>query len=76
MSETLCWIYNFKCIKVQSFAQLFHLERPRDLVGMLEYLNLTLIGRHHSGIDDCRNIVRILQAMAEKNYRFYINGKL
>lgn len=30
------------------------------MVGMLKYFNIRLEGRHHSGIDDCRNIVKIL----------------
>lgn len=29
------------------------------MVGMLEYLNIPLEGRHHSGIDDTRNIAKI-----------------
>jgi len=30
------------------------------MTDMLAKLNLELIGRHHSGIDDCKNIARIL----------------
>eukprot|EP00753_Platysulcus_tardus_P003104 PLAT12261.2.p1 GENE.PLAT12261.2~~PLAT12261.2.p1 ORF type:complete len:738 (+),score=261.09 PLAT12261.2:50-2215(+) len=29
------------------------------MAGMLRHLKLELIGRHHSGLDDCRNIARI-----------------
>ena len=30
--------------------------KGRGMVGMLESLNIPLEGKHHSGIDDCRNI--------------------
>lgn len=40
------------------------------MVGMLRRTKLTLEGRHHSGIDDCRNIARIVQHLAEKGCRF------
>lgn len=32
----------------------------RGMTGMLDHLHLSLEGRHHSGIDDTRNIARIL----------------
>jgi len=35
---------------------------------MLEYLNLTLDGKHHSGIDDCRNISKILGKMVKDGH--------
>lgn len=34
--------------------------RARDMVHMLDKLGLTLDGRHHSGIDDSKNIAKIL----------------
>lgn len=37
---------------------------------MLSYLNLELDGRHHSGIDDSRNITKIVQRMIKDNYKF------
>nr|CAH8873428.1 unnamed protein product [Trichobilharzia regenti] len=33
---------------------------PSSMMSMLSTLNLKHIGRHHSGIDDCRNIANIL----------------
>lgn len=47
-----------------------------DLLEMLERLGLKLEGRHHSGIDDCRNIARVLECLAEKGCVFEINGRL
>ena len=34
--------------------------------GMLEALGLPLLGRHHSGIDDSRNIAAILRELARR----------
>jgi inhibitor of KinA sporulation pathway (predicted exonuclease) len=44
------------------FQDLYH-TRARGMTSMLEHLGLALEGRHHSGIDDCRNIARICQIM-------------
>lgn len=50
---------------------------PRgDLLEMLKRLGLELEGSHHSGIDDCRNIARILKCLAERGCHFEINGQL
>lgn len=48
-----------------------HLDMRRfnvDMAGMLAKLKLELVGRHHSGIDDCRNILRIVQKMRETGW--------
>jgi ERI1 exoribonuclease 3 len=37
--------------------------RVKGMTDMLRYLRLPLVGRHHSGIDDCRNIAAVLCAM-------------
>jgi len=38
---------------------------PIDLVEMLEGVGLPLVGHHHSGIDDCRNLARLTKRMVE-----------
>ena len=38
---------------------------PKGMPSMLNYFGLVLEGRHHSGIDDCRNIARILTKLVE-----------
>lgn len=43
-------------------------SRP-GMTGMLRSFNLDLLGRHHSGIDDCRNIAQICQHMIAHNWR-------
>jgi len=37
---------------------------------MLELLNLPLEGRHHSGIDDTKNLTRVVQTLLEQDYTF------
>ena len=39
---------------------------------MLEDLQLKLDGRHHSGIDDCRNIAKIVERLAKLGHTFKI----
>ena len=37
---------------------------------MLNYLNLTLDGTHHSGIDDCRNISKIMIKLFQDGHKY------
>lgn len=46
------------------------------MVSMLDALGLELEGRHHRGIDDCRNIARIILALAALGGRFELTGRL
>ncbi|XP_050740407.1 ERI1 exoribonuclease 3-like [Eriocheir sinensis] len=45
-------------------------EYVNGMLPMLEGLNLTHEGVLHSGLDDCRNIAKILKALADLNCRF------
>ncbi|CAF0942089.1 unnamed protein product [Rotaria sp. Silwood1] len=45
------------------------------MMGMLKDLNIQHTGRHHSGIDDCKNIAEILKQLAERGYIFEKNRK-
>uniref|UniRef100_A0A7S4KAW0 Exonuclease domain-containing protein n=2 Tax=Odontella aurita TaxID=265563 RepID=A0A7S4KAW0_9STRA len=38
------------------------------MAGMLRELGMELRGRHHSGIDDCRNIARICERMLKDGW--------
>jgi hypothetical protein len=40
------------------------------MADMLEQTRLGLEGRHHSGIDDCRNIARLVQHLAARGCKF------
>jgi inhibitor of KinA sporulation pathway (predicted exonuclease) len=50
------------CNIKKSFNEFYGVS-PSGMGTMLRQLNLTLNGRHHSGIDDCRNIAQILNKM-------------
>lgn len=36
------------------------------MAGALEFLDLPLVGRHHSGIDDTRNICNLLKELKKR----------
>lgn len=46
------------------FEQLYRIK-AKGMEGMLNYLQMELTGRHHSGIDDTRNIAKIMLKIIE-----------
>ncbi|KAG8876632.1 ERI1 exoribonuclease 3 [Tulasnella sp. 332] len=54
---------------IEAFSAFYKMERDRDMDEMLEQLHLDLQGRHHSGIDDCKNIVRIVRKMLDDGWQ-------
>ena len=72
-----------------TFKRAFNRRRAPGMAGMLAELNITLVGHHHSGIDDCRNIAKICHALTlrgedstmpnriiEENYWYCIGHQL
>ncbi|THH28061.1 hypothetical protein EUX98_g6125 [Antrodiella citrinella] len=51
-----------------AFRKHKQLRHDRDMASMLKLLKLELEGRHHSGIDDCRNILRIIQDLKKTGW--------
>lgn len=49
---------------------------PKGIMDMLKDLNLDHIGRLHSGIDDCKNIAKILRKLADEGAIFNETGAL
>ncbi|XP_064476395.1 ERI1 exoribonuclease 3-like isoform X2 [Ornithodoros turicata] len=47
---------------------------PKTLPQTMEYCGMETIGRHHSGIDDCRNNAAILKWLAQQGYVFSATG--
>jgi hypothetical protein len=41
---------------------------------MLKHLKMDLVGRHHSGIDDCRNLARIVIRLIEDGATLDVTG--
>jgi len=61
-------VYN-KYINIKAeFQRFYNLPKKIDMVEMLNEINLDLIGKHHSGLDDCNNIARIWMNMIELGY--------
>eukprot|EP01100_Stratorugosa_tubuloviscum_P001998 TRINITY_DN145_c0_g2_i1.p1 TRINITY_DN145_c0_g2~~TRINITY_DN145_c0_g2_i1.p1 ORF type:complete len:260 (-),score=113.91 TRINITY_DN145_c0_g2_i1:169-948(-) len=52
--------YFNRWINVKKHYSNFTSKPPTGMVGMLNQLKLPLVGRHHSGIDDSRNITAIV----------------
>ncbi|KAG8986394.1 ERI1 exoribonuclease 3 [Tulasnella sp. JGI-2019a] len=50
------------------FTALYKTSSDRGMAGMLSLVKLKLEGRHHSGIDDCRNISRIVGKMLQDGW--------
>lgn len=48
--------------------------KARGMMGMLKDLGIQHTGRHHSGIDDCKNIAKILRELARKRYVYHVTG--
>ena len=48
------------------FAALFGLKKATGMNGALHLLNIPLEGTHHRGVDDAKNIAKILQWCLEK----------
>ncbi|KAH9937101.1 exonuclease RNase T and DNA polymerase III [Fomitopsis serialis] len=52
-----------------AFRRHYKLRYQLGMAHMLRRLKMELEGRHHSGIDDCRNILRIVQRMLADGWR-------
>ena len=50
-------------------------RKARGMVGMLRELGLALEGRHHSGIDDARNIARIVAWLHQHGATLKVTSK-
>jgi hypothetical protein len=50
--------------------------KARGMKGMLSDLQLELTGRHHRGIDDCRNISKIAKFLIEKGVELDYTSEL
>jgi inhibitor of KinA sporulation pathway (predicted exonuclease) len=52
------------------FADYIKSKHRSSMVDMLSYLDLPLVGRHHSGIDDAKNIAAIALKILEGGHKF------
>jgi ERI1 exoribonuclease 3 len=57
-------------INIKDVFNVRYKSKITGMAGMLKNLKMELIGHHHSGIDDCRNITRIAVRMIEDGVVF------
>ena len=55
-------------LKVE-FPKAFPCQGRPDMAGMLDLAGLKLEGHHHSGLDDSRNIARVLESVWQRGHR-------
>lgn len=58
--------YCQKWVNVKEIFENAYKTKPRGLVGMLEKLGMEFEGRHHSGIDDVKNLAKICVKMQKE----------
>ncbi|KAF9650514.1 exonuclease RNase T and DNA polymerase III [Thelephora ganbajun] len=51
-----------------TFQGKYGYKHSKEMAQMLGALNIHLVGRHHSGIDDCGNILRIVKRMLDDGW--------
>lgn len=66
--ETPKWIY--KTVNLKKAHQKVHGKYARSFKEILEQNGLEFQGRPHSGIDDTKNVVRVIKSLASKGHIF------
>ena len=61
--------YLKRWINLKTYFQSTVGQKGHSMKMMLSYLKLTLDGKHHSGIDDSKNIAKILRELSSRNDR-------
>ncbi len=59
-----------KVIDVKTEFEYFYKTKAGGMTGMLDKLGMKLEGRHHSGIDDTRNIAKIILHLIKSGHKF------
>ena len=57
-------------INVKTEFEDYYKTKAYGMTNMLDYLHIPLVGRHHSGIDDTRNIAKIMLKMIDQGHTF------
>jgi ERI1 exoribonuclease 3 len=60
--------YYTQWINIKTSFSKFYGTHPCGMQNMLKYLKQKLVGTHHRGIDDCRNIAKIALHMLQKGW--------
>eukprot|EP00758_Cryptobia_borreli_P003090 Tbor_TRINITY_DN3521_c0_g1::TRINITY_DN3521_c0_g1_i1::g.2827::m.2827/K18416/THEX1, ERI1; 3'-5' exoribonuclease 1 len=59
----------------RTYSKIFH-RKIEKLTKMLRSLGMSFIGERHRGIDDARNIARIVMALIQRGYKFQQTCKI
>ena len=68
------WLRRWVNVKKTFAERYLGTQRPKGMAGMLAHLRIPLEGRHHSGIDDVKNIVKIVRTLLDGNVPLCVNG--
>lgn len=71
--------YYNKYMNIKNPYKSLYKVNPKGMMGMLDYLKIQHEGRHHSGIDDTRNIAKIMLRILSDGYtydKFYIKKSI
>ena len=60
----------------RSFCAIRKKQKAPGMAGMMRAMDLPIIGHHHSGIDDCRNISELLKELIRKGTRIEYTTEL
>lgn len=63
--------YYNRFMNVKDEFNYFYKKNAKGMIDMLNFLKIKLTGKHHSGIDDTRNITKILLEMIKKGHHDY-----
>jgi len=63
--------YYNRFINIKDEFNYYYNKNAKGMIDMLKYLNIKLTGNHHSGIDDTRNITKILLHMIKDGHHDY-----
>ncbi|KAG2392048.1 hypothetical protein C9374_013533 [Naegleria lovaniensis] len=58
------------------YGRFMQKQKVNGMLTMLNGLNLELEGKHHSGIDDCKNIARVICELVSKGCSFDVTARL
>lgn len=60
-----------KYINIKDIYQMFYkLPNKLGLAGLYNRFGMQMEGKHHSGIDDCKNIARLVQKIVTDGHKF------
>lgn len=60
----------------RSYVEVMNVKKAPGMAKMLKGLDIKLTGHHHRGIDDCRNIAKLLTTLIERGAVIDVTGEV